>query len=263
MLRFLWVGLLAAALLAVGVSSAASPGVTACGASVSLALDASSATVDPLARWLNQIAEMINLTVRAAKWDSAQSVALTLNMGSAKAFSLAVIEEEGVTTLSSSLLDESVRLTLLSDWAQALFQAAEGLYAMPTKGRLIPVSGEGLARAMYSVSVKLRSWASTARAVTTEACQGCGECASCRRAEASDALAIVIDSIAMEFDEVVDKNVLVISVEPFDVVEAPPTARASAEAPPDINVRLVKDAMWATAVAIADNEPAADEPAIK
>lgn len=235
----------------------------AVGCTVRLKLTAEAAFDEPLSRWLSEVAGMVRLTVRSARFPDARLAVLSLTMGEVRAFDLSLSSERGVLTLDGSLLDQPARLSPLTDatgaadWAQALLGAAESVATMPSLGRQVALSGEGLARVLKLAAVRLRAWAATARATAGQACESCGACAVCKRVDVSEAAALVADALAERFDMVVDQNVLVIEVVPFELAEQPAAVRPAEPAPDDLNVRLVKDGLWAIARAIAGNDASA------
>ena len=179
-------------------------------------------------------------------------------MGAHQAFSLKTLRLEGTTRFSSSLKSETVQLGPLCEWGEALLSAADSVVDLPDAGRLIPVSGEGLARGLAVAAVNMRAWAALARAQACVECENCGQCETCKLCSFSDALAELADALGDRFDEAAfDKNVLLIDIQPVEARELlPVTAQEAPEAPDDLTVRLVREAADRLIRAIAANEAA-------
>lgn len=250
--------LVALCLIALCLPAAASPGAGQGACVVRLELSAEAAFEDPIARWLNQLCDLIVIQVDAARWDEGSLSQVSLSMGAHQAFSLKTLRLEGKTRFSSSLTGEEAQLSPLCEWSDALLWAGDSVVQLPEAGRLIPVSGEGLARSLAAAAMNMRAWAALARAQACVECQNCGQCEICKLCCFSEALAALADALGDQFDEAAfDKNVLLIDIQPVEARDLlPVTAKEAPEAPDDLTVRLLHEAANQLVRAIAANEAA-------
>lgn len=223
------------------------------GCVVTLGMDAGGVLEEPFSRWSQEFCDMVQLRINRTASSARDAVALNLQMGAHHAFALEVVREGGVTTIASDLLDAPHTIDFAHDWPGELLSKTEQIFTMKAGGRVIAMSGEGLAREMNDWALSLRAWAATTRATAGEACQGCGVCRACKAAEFTEAVALFLGGMADPFDAAIDKNVLTITVK-LDAAERPIDRAAQAEpAPDDTTARLVKRAVKAVVQAVADN----------
>lgn len=236
--------------------AAASPGAGQGACLVRLQLSAEAAFEDPMARWLNQLCDMVAIQAQAARWDQGALTQITLTMGQHQAFTLKVVGLDGQVRFSSSLTQGTVGLSPLCQWGQALLEAGEQVVDLPGGGRLIPLSGEGVGRALSVAAVSMRAWAALARAQACVDCENCGQCETCQQCLFAEGIAALADALGDRFDEeAFDQNVLLIDIEPVEAQNLLPVSAAEApEAPDELNVQLVRRAVKKTVEAIAANQ---------
>lgn len=249
--------LIALCLIALCLPAGASPERETGACQVSLKMSAHAAFEDPLARWINQLCQLIHIEAQAARWDDGGQVQVSLRMGQHQAFTLQVLRLEGQTRFASSLTEGEVELPVLWTWPETLLKAGDQVVDLPRAGRLIPVSGEGVARALSQSAVSLRAWAALARAQACASCENCGECQACQNCLFAEGLAILADALADGFDETAfDTNVLLIDIEPVSPADLPLETPTQLPAAADsFTVDLIREAAAETAAAIVSNDP--------
>ena len=250
--------LIALCLIALCLPAAASPERETGACRVRLKMSAHAAFEDPLARWINQRCQLVRVEAQAARWNEGGWVQVSLDMGEHRAFTLQVLRLEGRIRFSSSLTEGEVELPVLWTWPEVLLAAGDQVVDLPKAGRLIPVSGEGVARALEKSALSLRAWAALARAQACAPCQNCGKCQACQNCLFAEGLAILADALAGEFDErAFDTNVLLIDIETASPADLPLLVPAQPPAAPDsLAVDLVREAARQAAAAIVRNDHA-------
>ena len=207
------------------------------GYSVEWILDAREAMDEPWSRWMSELVDAAKIVI----WGDNGYSELGIWINGNHAATIGVWESGYDLIVSSTTHDQAFRIHSMCDWITELKDAVTYGASLKEPCMVQSVSSQAFVEMAKIGALRLRAYGALARATAARNCQACGTCDVCQLISCSDALAGVVDVIALSFESVIDDSTLTIIIEESEEKNTVPTMPHDVtKAPDELSIMLIE-----------------------